>query len=52
MTAKMAAAQEYYVGVPCPADILAAPSLGFLPVRDVEKSYFLVILIGRISNLM
>ena len=35
---------------PCGAAILAATSYRILPVRRVEKSYFLVILLGKIAN--
>ena len=43
----MAAAQEYYV-----EPILAATSQGFIHVRLVEISDFLVILLGKIANYM
>ena len=35
---------------PCAVGILAATSSGFLTVRLVEKSYSLVILLGKIAN--
>ena len=37
---------------PCAVAILTAISSGFLPVRLVEKSYFLVILLGKIASYM